>query len=168
MFLKRLQGKILFGFVVLLFVAVLSVSRSPLIVDDVHDSYECPSLLAKADVLYVTPILHGHSIADKVEWCSYILSLNATLGLHGIVHSYHEFDENVTQQELDLALDAFSSCFNQTPTLFRPPYNVISNGNRALIEQNGMNVYDSPYHVHPYCHCEPQGYMKLLNWLILC
>ena len=151
-----------------MFVIVFSVSRSPLIVDDVHPSYDCPSLLAKADVLYVTPLLNRESISEKKEWCSYIVSLNKTLGLHGITHSYHEFEEDVTKEDLDVAIDIFESCFNETPTLFRPPYNAISDANRELVESFDMAIYTKPYISHPYCHCEPHGYMKALNWLILC
>ncbi len=143
-------------------------SRSPLIVDDIYPSNSCDGLLQKADILYVIPNLGGEDISNSKKWCNYIKSLNKTLGLHGITHSYHEFDYSLNQEEISLAIKMFEGCFGEKPSLFRPPYNRISKDNQKIVESLNMTVYKKRFWLHPYCHCNPHSFMKPLNWILFC
>ena len=143
-------------------------SRHPLIVDDVYPGNACPELLEKADILYIIPFKDNTSIAREMEWCSTVTSLNKTLGLHGIRHTYHEFAGKISDEALQEAILAFKNCFGSRPSLFRPPYNLISSENRERVEKLNMTMYATPFFLHPYCHCNPQSWMRLLNGMIGC
>ena len=162
-----MKFKIAFAVILLGYLVLLIVSRNPLIVDDVHPGAVCDELLEKADVLYVTPSYKNTEL--NVEWCHSISSLNKTIGMHGITHSYHEFLSEMNETDLLLAMEEFEECFREKPKLFRPPYNAISKENVELVESLGMEVYKKRYLAHPYCHCEPDNRFSLiLNKLIGC
>ena len=144
------------------------VSRSPLITDDFHPEKSCDAITRKSDVLYVMPFFNNKPLTDYPEWCVQILSLNKTLGLHGITHEYHEFLKPIQTKQLTEAIDIFEQCFGYKPTLFKPPYNKISPENEILVHEFNMTVYDTTYILHPYCHCTPGPIMKILNWIIAC
>ncbi|PIN73650.1 hypothetical protein COV20_05500 [Candidatus Woesearchaeota archaeon CG10_big_fil_rev_8_21_14_0_10_45_16] len=155
--------------IVTAYLILLIQSRNPLIVDDVHPSNSCDgSLLEKADVLYVTPKFGDVPLTEFPEWCETIRNSNKTVGLHGITHSYHEFGGNISQEELNEAIGMFEQCFGSRPELFRPPYNYISEENRQMVEEAGMTIYTERYYQHPYCHCNPHGWMEVLNDIIWC
>ena len=76
-------------FFILYLVRVFSVKE----VDDVSPSISCSDyILMKSQILWVIPNFNNKSIAEDIEWCNYILSLNKTLGLHGVYHSFNEFN----------------------------------------------------------------------------
>lgn len=143
-------------------------SRNPLIVDDVTPVSSCDNLIEKADLLFVILNYQNHPLDSYPEWCEKMRMLNKTTGMHGITHQYHEFDKPVEKEELEEAVTIFENCFGYKPVIFRPPYNKISPENKALIESFSITVYRDTFFLHPYCHCEPQGWMKLLNWMIGC
>lgn len=140
----------------LIYALIFISSRNPLIVDDVYPTNTCDSLLEKADILYVIPYLENNSITNDKEWCAKIISLNKSIGLHGIKHSYHEFDNDVNEKELALAINSFETCFSEKPTLFRPPYNRINKENEEKISSFNMTIYKKKFIAHPYCHCNPK------------
>ncbi|MEW5896616.1 MAG: polysaccharide deacetylase family protein [Nanoarchaeota archaeon] len=143
-------------------------SRNPLIVDDVYPTNICDSLLEKADILYIIPCFENDSINNNKEWCAKIKSLNKTIGLHGVKHSYHEFNKEIDDEELASAITDFENCFEEKPTLFRPPYNKINKENEDKIKKLNMAIYKKKYIAHPYCHCNPKSFMKPLNWILFC
>ena len=56
--------------------------------DDVTPGIQCDdSLLKKSDVLWIIPDFNNTSVANDKSWCDYIISLNKTLGMHGVYHS---------------------------------------------------------------------------------
>ncbi len=153
---------------VAVFLVMLLVSRDPLIVDDVHPGNFCDTLLQKADVLYVIPLQGNEPISNDEAWCAKIRSLNKTLGMHGVRHTYHEFNEEVSQEEISEGIQIFEACFKKKPSMFRPPYNLISKQNKEKVEALKISVYNKRFFEHPYCHCDPQGIMKPLNWILFC
>lgn len=128
----------------------------------------CDGLLEKADILYVIPYFENNSITNDKEWCAKIRSLNKSIGLHGIKHYYHEFDNDVNEEEITLALNSFETCFGEKPTLFRPPYNRINKENEEKISSFNMTIYKKKFIAHSYCHCNPKSFMKPLNWILFC
>jgi len=147
---------------------MLISSRNPLIVDDVYQTNTCDGLLEKADVLYIIPNFENNSINNNEDWCAKIKSLNKTIGLHGIKHSYHEFEKEIHDEELVLAIKEFENCFEEKPTLFRPPYNRINEENEEKILKLNLTLYKKKFIAHPYCHCNPKSFMKPLNWILFC
>lgn len=159
-----------FFFLGMVYVFLLIISRNPLITDDVYPGNSCPSLLEKSDVIYVIPSFDGNEtdIIDNSVWCTQIRSLNKTIGLHGIRHTYHEFLYPISQEEIVGSMESFKQCFGYMPKLFRPPYNALSEKNEKKILALGMEVYATRYFLHPYCHCNPHSWMKVLNTIIFC
>ncbi len=144
-----------------LYALILFMSRYPLVTDDVSETNRCLDLEEKSDVIFVIPpygedSCNGMALTDKMY------------GMHGITHSYHEFLEPVDEEVLNDAITDFEDCFGEKPKLFRPPYNRISEDNARIIEKHGMEIYKTTYILHPYCHCNPTSYMRILNALILC
>lgn len=158
----------LIAIILAIYLVIFSLSRHPLIVDDAYPGNSCNSLLKKADIIYVIPLMEDHFLMNNPKWCSEIRSLNKTIGLHGIRHSYHEFNNEISKEGLLLAIQSFEQCFGYKPKLFRPPYNLISNVNHAIIDEYNITVYSASYITHPYCHCNPGSYMKPLNWILFC
>lgn len=151
-----------------IYIVVLITSRNPLIIDDVYPTNSCDDLIKKADVIYVIPNFENNSISENKGWCTKIKSLNKTMGLHGIKHSYHEFAQEIDIENITLAVNAFETCFGEKPTLFRPPYNLITKQNEEKISRFNMTIYKKRFLVHPYCHCNPKSFMKPFNWLLFC
>ena len=166
--MKNKLTKLIFVAIGVIYVVMLVDSRHPLIVDDVHPNNLCNNLLEKADILYIIPNLENNSISDNEEWCAKIKSLNKTIGLHGIRHSYHEFDEYIDEEELTLAINSFKTCFEEAPLLFRPPYNIINKETEKKISSFNITIYKKKFVVHPYCHCNPKSFMKPLNLILFC
>lgn len=166
--MKSKFAKLILVVISLIYVVMLISSRNPLIVDDVCPNNLCGSLLEKADILYVIPHFENNSINNNEEWCAKMRSLNKTIGLHGIKHSYHEFDKKINEEELSLAINSFETCFKEKPKLFRPPYNRINKENEGKISNFNMTIYKKRFIAHSYCHCNPKSFMKLLNWILFC
>lgn len=159
----------IFFFILVVFMMILIyVSRNPLIVDDITPVSSCHTLIEKSDVLYVIPNFEGHSLDKYPKWCKEMKALNKTFGLHGITHEYHEFDKKIDHAKLEEAIKIFEDCFGYKPAFFRPPYNKISVENKALLKSFNMTLYQGTYLLHPYCHCQPGGWMKILDLIIGC
>ena len=131
-------------------------------IDDISPEIPCEQeYLEKAEILWVIPLYNAQPISENQEWCQQILSLNKTLGLHGIEHIYHEFNLKITQQKLDEAINIFEDCFNQTPTLFKPPQLKISDENKNLILENKMILkLNFNQLIHKVYHCNNAGMFK--------
>lgn len=155
----------LFIFLVLI---ILFPKQEPPILDDVTPAKSCDQLITKADIVYVIPFYENGSLANYPEWCRRMKSLNKTFGLHGLTHEYHEFLKPVDEAELQKAMGVFENCLGYTPYLFRPPYNKISKENQKKIELFNLTLYKKTFFTFPYCHCQPNPWMKLFNWLAGC
>jgi len=110
-------------------------------IDDVSPDIACPvGAIEKSDVLWVIPKFGGHAISENPDWCNYILSLDKDIGMHGVVHSYLEFNETRSEEYLMEGVKIFEECFGFKPEKFKPPQLRINEENIRLVEENGMDV----------------------------
>lgn len=137
---------------------------TPTQIDDISPEIPCPELeIYNPNILYVIPNFNNIPISQNQTWCNYILSLNKTLEMHGINHSpYREFlTQNITQEELDFALEEFEECFNKTPQNFKPPQLKISEENKILIQENNLTLKNYVNGIfHKVYHCNDSGRIK--------
>ena len=154
---------IILSLIIILFLTRLIL---PTQIDDISPEISCEQeYLEKADVLWVIPKYNHEPISENLEWCKQILSMNKTLGLHGITHTYNEFGSEISQEQLNEAINIFQECFNQTPTMFKPPQLNITNDNKELIKQNNMKLkLDFNQLTHKVYHCNDTGMFR--NWMI--
>mgnify|MGYP001596099906 FL=1 len=145
-----------------LFILILSLIRliSPREIDDVSPEIPCEkNYLEKSKYLWVIPNFQGNKISENPEWCKEILSLNKTLGMHGIKHTYREFKiENISQEELEEGIKIFEECFGFKPEIFKPPYLRMNKENRALIKENNLKLKSKfNQDIHKVYHCNNSG-----------
>jgi len=140
---------------ILLISLFLVRALSPKEIDDVTPAFFCAEeILEKSDILFVIPKFNNTLLSENPEWCEYILSLNKTLGLHGVYHEYREFEIDRNQEYLQQGIDEFKTCFGYEPELFKPPQNRISKANRKLIKENNMKLKTIPNKIiHKIYHC---------------
>jgi predicted deacetylase len=156
---KRVKRKVVIGLLFLaILVACLFLIRliSPSEIDDVTPGINCPEIaIYNPDTLYVIPDYSNNPISENREWCNYILSLNKTLELHGITHTYREFlYSDISQIELTKGILKFEKCFNKTPEMFKPPQLVISDKNKKLIKNNNLKLQTRFNQItHKVYHC---------------
>lgn len=137
--------------------------------DDVHPEIQCDEdLYEKSDVIWVVPLYESKSIAENEEWCSYILDMNKTIGLHGVRHNHMEFDRDVDESYLYFGISAFEECFGFKPEIFKAPYLAISETNENLVEDFGMKIKGRLNQItHKVYHCSDHGIYsnKLIKWI---
>lgn len=135
--------------------------------DDVSPGIPCDSsLLKKSNVLYVIPKFDNISILENKTWCEYILGLNKTLELHGVYHTYQEFNMNRDENYLNEGIKIFESCFNKTPDRFKPPHLAISKENKKMISKRmKLDLYFNQI-LHKVYHCNDSGRFKnkVIDW----
>jgi len=161
--MKKSVKTILIILLIILVALFLIRLINPTQIDDVSPEIPCPELqIYNPDILYIIPNFNNKPISENQEWCEYILSLNKTLELHGIYHTYEEFlNQNVSQKELDLAIEEFEKCFNQTPEMFKPPQLKTNKENKKLISENNLSIkLFSNSLFHKVYHCEDTGKIK--------
>lgn len=150
------KGVIIFMIFIILMLILFSIRLlSPKEIDDITPDFFCAEeLLEKSDILFIVPKFNHTLISENPEWCEYILSLNKTLGLHGVYHDYREFKIDRNQTYLQEGINEFKSCFGYEPELFKPPQNRISKNNRELIKNNNMVLKTIPNKIiHKIYHC---------------
>ena len=154
-YLKAILGAILF-FLILLFFLRLILPRQ---IDDVNPLIPCRiDYLQKASTLWVIPYYKDFQISKNETWCKQILSLNKTLEMHGIHHTYKEFKYQIDEYEFEEGLKIFENCFNQTPTMFKPPQLAISNENRELLKKAHLKLkLFLNQGIHKVYHCNDTG-----------
>ncbi|MBD3247232.1 DUF2334 domain-containing protein [Candidatus Pacearchaeota archaeon] len=117
-------------------------AAGPRQIDDVHPNAGCSmKYLKKSDILWVIPEFKNIPITSNKTWCEQIKNLNKTIGLHGMKHTWKEFSrENITKDELEESISLVEECFNQTPTMFKPPHLTLSPKNKKLLEQYNFTI----------------------------
>ena len=135
---------------------------SPREIDDVTPGIPCENekkYIEKAEYLWVIPNFQGNKISENPEWCEEIKSLNKTLGMHGIKHTYREFKrENITQEELDEGIKIFEECFGYKPEHFKYPQLRYNKANKELLEQNNLKIRTKfSQFTHKFYHCDNSG-----------
>lgn len=167
--------KINYFFLIILMILILALFLirlvSPREIDDVTPGIPCENekkYVEKSEYLWVVPNFQGNKISENPEWCEKILSLNKTLGMHGIKHTYREFKrENITQEELNLGIQEFEKCFGYKPEMFKPPNLYLNKKNKNLIKQNNFILkYRFNQEIHKVYHCNDTGILsnKIINW----
>jgi predicted deacetylase len=143
-------------FLILLFLIRLS---TPGEIDDINPQIPCEKkYVEKSDVLWVVPLLNGVPISENKTWCKEILSLNKTIGLHGIYHSHHEFKYPITEENLKYAKEVFQECFGYEPEIFKPPYLKLSKQNKELLEKQDLEIkWIWNQNFHKVYHCQDSG-----------
>ncbi|MFH1787359.1 MAG: hypothetical protein ABH811_01035 [archaeon] len=163
---KKRILKIIFVIFILLFILLFIIRFfSYSYIDDVHPDIPCKgSLLNKADYLAIIPFYNNNSIGDKNEWCENINHLNKTLILHGVYHTYNEFDTTRSQEYLKVGEIAFRQCFDFDAKEFKPPQLKISNKNIEMLKEDYLIHTKFNQLIHKAYHCNDSG--KFPNWFI--
>lgn len=132
---------------------------SPREIDDVSPLIQCdPELLEKSDILWIVPKFNNSSLEQYPEWIESIKSLNETLGLHGVYHTYEEFSAPVTSEYLKVGIDEFQKAFGYPPAIFKAPHLKLSKGNKILIEQQEISTKNRLNQIfHKVYHCDDTG-----------
>ncbi len=163
--MKNWLKVLVLGIVSITFILLLIRAFSAKQLDDVSPEIPCQEkLLENSDILYIIPLFNNQSIAENKEWCSYILSLNKTLGMHGVYHAYQEFLEDRDKEYVQRGMIEFEKCFNITPKYFEPPQLAISKNNKVLVESLMIRHGYFQQITHKVYHCNNSG--KYPNWLI--
>ncbi len=158
---EKIILSIIFLLAILLF---LSRLISPTEIDDIHPLRICEKeYMEKADILWVMPLYKNVPISENQTWCQEILKMNKTIGMHGIYHSYHEFEYQINESEFNQAIMIFEECFNETPELFKAPYLKISKENKIILKKHKIKIRN-PFHqtIHKVYHCQNSGTFP--NW----
>jgi hypothetical protein len=166
--MKKRKVFYLMALIVVLLVFILFLVRAfgSRELDDVSPGISCSDdLIEKSDVLWVVPKFNGIGISENKEWCARILSLNKTIGMHGVYHSYEEFGVNRNLNYFNEGVLEFENCFGFKPNLFKPPQLAINSYNKKMISWSGLAVKDlSNQFLHRVYHCSDSG--KFRNWMI--
>ncbi len=152
--------------VILLLILIVSVLIVYLVrafsvreIDDVNPGIQCDNeLLEKSDILWVIPLFNNDSIANYMEWCKNILSLNKTLEIHGVYHAYKEFNEPRSEEYLLLGINEFEKCFGRKPDMFKAPQMALDRINKESLKEAGLRNRDPISQVfHKVYHCSDTG-----------
>jgi len=145
--------------IALLIILFLFRLFSPKQLDDVSSQIPCDKeLLDKGDVLFVIPKFNNVSIAENQTWCKYILSLNKTLAMHGVYHTYNEFDTLRDEAYINDGKAEFAKCFGFYPKEFKAPQLNLNTKNERLLKKIGFEMYDLPsVLLHKSYHCQDSG-----------
>ncbi|MEK6945288.1 MAG: DUF2334 domain-containing protein [Nanoarchaeota archaeon] len=160
------QSKIFLVILMAVFVFFLIRLLNTRELDDVSPGIECEQkLYNKAHVLWVIPKFNSISISENKTWCKDILSLNKTLGMHGVTHEYEEFGSDKSQEYFDEGVKVFEKCFGEKPTMFKPPQLKISENNKKLIKNNNLSLLGNINQItHKVYHCNDSDIIK--NWMV--
>jgi len=140
---------------------------SPRQLDDVNPLIECSGeLLDKSDVLMVIPMYKNVSIAENKAWCEWILSLNKSLGMHGVYHTYNEFSYSRDEEYINIGREEFKKCFGFYPSIFEAPQVALNRDNERLLKQIGFEARGWPnMFFRKVYHCQDNGeYAIHLFW----
>lgn len=157
------------GFILTLLVLLLSLfiirCFSSRHLDDLHPSIPCnENLIKKADYLAVIPKYDNKSISDNREWCNYIQSFNKSLIMHGVYHTYNEFDTLKDFDYIQEGKNIFFDCFNFNPTEFKSPQLSLSNKNKKILKKMNFKVHTKFTQIfHKVYHCNDSGLFP--NWV---
>ena len=128
-------------------------------VDDVHPLIQCDAwIFEESEIVWIIPLFQNVSIADNQTWCKQILTLNKTMGMHGVHHTYNEFLTKRDATYLAQGIQAFEQCFGVKPKLFKAPQLALSRENAALLRGLGFEIHGKARQVtHKVYHCEDTG-----------
>lgn len=149
--------------ILILFMVLVSLvvvrANLPREIDDVSPEISCEQqYLNKADILWVIPRVHNIPISENEEWCNEIKSLNKTIGMHGIYHTYKEFNYPINETEFQEGIQIIEDCLGKKPTTFKPPYLAISEENALKVIQEEFKIRNRWHQTfHKVYHCNETG-----------
>ena len=156
------NNKITFSLLIILILilslyTIRKLSKTEL--DDLHPTITCADkLIKKSDILWIIPLYENISINQYKEWCNNLIALNKTLALHGVYHTYEEFNQKIDNSYMELGIQEFENCFNHKPVLFKPPQLSISEKNKELIKNNQLQIKGKFNQLlHKVYHCSDTG-----------
>jgi predicted deacetylase len=134
-------------------------------IDDVTPGRLCESnLLNSSQTLMIIPLYLNESIAKNKTWCRQILSLNKTLGMHGVTHEKNEFLIERNKNYLLSGMEEFKKCFGEYPKIFEAPELKLSNSNRELLEELNLTIIGRGFYItHRVYHCTD---FNKTSWLV--
>ena len=87
--------------------------------------------------------------------------VNKTLQIHGIRHTYFEFKQDISKEEMEYAISVFEDCFGKKPTNFKAPQLKISQKNKKMLKQVGLKLDGNINQIfHKAFHCEDTGFFS--------
>ena len=163
--------------ILILSISLLRIFNSRQI-DDLHPLINCnEKYLEKSEIVLVIPLFENKSVADNPEWCKNILALNKTLGIHGVYHTYKEFNSPILQEDLERGIEEFEKCFGLKPEIFEAPQWKLSKENKNILIKRGFEIkgYYNAF-THKVYHCSDEGNFayrlfgikitnKLIDWI---
>ena len=155
-----------FLIIILIIFVLLFLIRliNPRQIDDVSPGIYCEQkYLEKADILWVIPMYNSTPISNNQTWCEEIKTLNKTLGMHGIQHYYNEFEDNLTNQQIEEGIQIFEDCLGIRPEIFKSPKLATSKKNKIKLYQQNLRLkaYSNQLFNKVY-HCSNTGTFP--NW----
>jgi len=130
--------------------------------DDVSPDIFCEEkLLTRADVYFVIPKFEGVEIERK--WCEIILEKGKGIGMHGVYHTYKEFEVYRDEEYFEEGVDIFERCFGFTPERFKPGQLRFAKENDWIKERTEVDLFWNQV-LHKVYHCGDTG--RFPNWLI--
>ncbi|MDP2628663.1 MAG: DUF2334 domain-containing protein [Nanoarchaeota archaeon] len=156
---------IIIAIIIVVIFLLLAIIRalSPKEIDDVSPEISCEEIERyNPDILWVIPKFNNKPASENKEWCKYILSLNKTIGMHGVTHEYHEFETDRNQEYIQEGIDIFEKCFGFKPKMFKAPQLKISQNNIELIKKNNLELKGRlNQYTRKVYHCEGSQNPKL-------
>src|SRR3989338_2222995 len=135
--------------------------------DDLHPDIPCDeALIKKVDLLAVIPKYNNIDISKNKEWCGYVASFNKTLLMHGVYHTYNEFNTPRKPEYIQQGVTIFKDCFGYAPEKFKASQLALSNENKnTLKEKFNLKIYAKfTQFFHKAYHCNDSGLFP--NWVI--
>jgi predicted deacetylase len=135
------------SFILILIVLILSVFLIRLFsarhLDDLNPNIPCDEeLIKKSDYLSVIPLYSNENISENKDWCEYIKHFDKKLIMHGVYHTYNEFN---TSRYFNYTLEGkeiFFDCFGFNPTEFKAPQLALSEENKKRLEEDfGFKIH---------------------------
>ena len=140
---------------------------SPRHLDDLHPNIPCEEkLIKKSDYLAIIPKYNNLSISENKEWCDYIAGFNKSLIMHGVYHTFKEFNIEKDFNYISEGKNVFTNCFNFSPLEFKPPQLALSKENKKILEEKfNFKVHSKFAQIfHKTYHCDNSGLFP--NWII--
>lgn len=127
--------------------------------DDVHPDIPCDqSMLDDAIWWWVVPLYGDKPLMSNPEWVEKVKKSGKKIGMHGVRHTYSEFNTDVSKEYIQQGIDAFKDAFGYTPTHFKPPKMQITKNNLELLKSMGFTVHDRwQQFIHKIYHCKDHG-----------
>ena len=162
------------GVILILLVLFLSLVIiryfSPRHLDDLHPDIPCDeNLIKKSDYLAVIPKYNNESISNNKEWCDYIKGFNKSRVMHGVYHTYNEFDTFREFSYIQEGRDILFDCFGFNPAEFKAPQLALSKENKKFLKEKfSFKIHTKFTQIfHKVYHCNDSGFIpnKIQDWI---